>query len=108
MENEELKPYLRLKNVFRELAVYRAFVLAAKTQGFQANIEGDGILDVDGILASARRSPHLEAWVDAHFPAFEKLLALPDESLADRTLRNLLEDSGLYQQAHDKSLGELD
>ena len=102
MKNEELKPYLRLKNLFRELTVYRAFASVAKIQGFQVEIEGEGTLDVDGLLESARHSPHLDAWMDAHFLRFEKSLALTDESLFDRVLRELLEESNLYGQVHDK------
>lgn len=91
MADEELRPYLRLKQVFRELTLYRAFAEVAKLKGFQAEIEGEGILDVDGLLESARRSPRLEAWVDAHFHEFETSLALPNETLFDRALRELLE-----------------
>jgi hypothetical protein len=91
MNNEELKPYLRLKYVFRELTVYRAFAQVAKLRGFTSAVEGEGVLDVDKLLESARRSPALEEWVDSHFLEFEKSLALTDESLFDRALRELLE-----------------
>ena len=50
MADEELRPYLRLKQVFRELTLYRAFAEVAKLKGFQAEIEGEGILDVNGLL----------------------------------------------------------
>jgi hypothetical protein len=102
MKNKELKPYSRLKNLFRELTLYRAFVQLAKLKGINATIPGQGALSVDELLDSARKSPKLEAYVNSHFHEFEKSLALPNETLFDRALRELLEESDLYDQTRDK------
>jgi hypothetical protein len=108
IKNENLKPFLRLKNVLHELAAYRALASVAKINGFQANIENEGILDVDGLMASARCSPYTEEWVDNHFLKFEKWLSLPDETLADQTVRDFLEESVPYAQTLGKKLADLD
>lgn len=102
MTNEELRPYLRLKNLFRELTVYRAFAQLAKSKGLYAEIPGLGILGVDEMLDHARHDARLDAFVDSHFMEFEKSLGLADESLFDRALRELLEESDQYGQTLDK------
>lgn len=93
MNDEEQKRYLikRMKEFFRELTVYRAFAEVARVKGFQAEIENEGVRDVDGLLESARRSPSLDQWVEKNFPRFEELLGLSNESLLDQALRELLE-----------------
>jgi hypothetical protein len=102
MNNEELNPYLRLKNVFRELTLCRAFIQLMKLQGLTATVSGR-TLSVNELLDITSKSPKLDAYVDARFMEFEKSLALADESLFDRVLRELLEESNLYGQVHDKS-----
>lgn len=102
MANEDLRPYLRLKELFRELTVYRAFVQLAKSQGLNATIPSKGVLSVDELLDRARESPKLEAYVDSHFHEFEKTLGLPNETLFHRALRELLEESDLYEQIRHK------
>ncbi|MGA2166609.1 MAG: hypothetical protein ABSG62_00260 [Terracidiphilus sp.] len=95
MNDEEQKRYLlkRMKEIYRELTVYRAFASIAKEKGFQAEVGNEGFKDVDGLLESARQLPQLDKWVDSHFSGLEGLLGLTNESLLDQALQELLEKS---------------
>lgn len=93
MNDDEQKRYLlkRMKEIYRELIVYRALASIAKDNGFQAEVEGEGVKDVDGLLESARKWPSLEKWIDSHFSGLEELLGLESESLLDQALREMLQ-----------------
>jgi hypothetical protein len=88
---EQIQLTANVRAIFRELAVYKAVAMMAKLNGFVAAVENEGILDVDEMLESVRKSSALQQWVEANFSYVEKSLGLIDESRFLEGLRSALE-----------------
>jgi len=80
----------QLRAIFRELAAQHAVLSVARQKEFNALVENEGILDIDGLLSSVKNSPPFAEWIESNFPSWEKLTALTDLSRFEEQLAKVL------------------